>query len=120
MKKTLFAVVAGLLLGLPAACMHPGHHGGPGGAGLSEAPGLRLQVPSAAGLPKKDRLSQAVGLPEQTGLPPAPSAGAPAPSQVARRDKPPFPPFVKGGEGGCPDNGVKHTAHVVMTSETRH
>jgi len=33
MKKMLLAITAGLLLALPAACMHPGHRGGPGGAG---------------------------------------------------------------------------------------
>jgi hypothetical protein len=35
MKRTLFAIAAGLLLALPAACAHPGYgpHGGPGGPG---------------------------------------------------------------------------------------
>jgi len=36
MKKTLFALVAGLLLALPVACMH--HHGGPGGPGGPNCP----------------------------------------------------------------------------------
>ncbi len=33
MKKLLFAITAGLLLTLPAACMHHGYRGGPGGPG---------------------------------------------------------------------------------------
>ena len=31
MRKMLIAIIAGLLLALPAACMHHGHRGGPDG-----------------------------------------------------------------------------------------
>ena len=39
MKKKLFAITAGLLLALPAACMHHGRHGGPGGPGCPKHQG---------------------------------------------------------------------------------
>jgi hypothetical protein len=39
MKKLMFAIAAGLLLSLPAACMHPGYHGGPGGRGCPKHQG---------------------------------------------------------------------------------
>lgn len=39
MKKTLFAITAALLLSLSAACVHPGHRGGPGGSGCQNHQG---------------------------------------------------------------------------------
>lgn len=39
MKRTLFAITAGLLLALPAACVHHGHRGGPGGPGCPKHQG---------------------------------------------------------------------------------
>jgi hypothetical protein len=43
MKRTLFAIAAGLLLALPAACAHYGHgpHGGPGGPGCPKHQGCK-------------------------------------------------------------------------------
>ncbi len=39
MKRNLFAVAVALLLTLPAACMHPGYRGGPGGPGCPKKQG---------------------------------------------------------------------------------
>lgn len=52
MKKTLIAVAAGLLLALPAACMHHGHRG-PGGSGCRKHQGCACACRQQPGCPDK-------------------------------------------------------------------
>ena len=53
MKKMLLAITAGLLLALPAACMHHGHHGGPGGPGCPKHQGCDCKCRQQPDCPKK-------------------------------------------------------------------
>ena len=53
MKKMLFAITAGLLLALPAACTHPGHHGGSGGPGCPKHQGCDCKCRQQPDCPKK-------------------------------------------------------------------
>jgi hypothetical protein len=53
-KKTLFAIAAGLLLALPTSCMHPGHHAGPGGQGCPKHRGCDCTCRQQPDCPKAD------------------------------------------------------------------
>ena len=52
MKKMLLAITAGLLLALPAACMHPGQRG-PGGPGCPKHQGCDCKCRQQPDCPKK-------------------------------------------------------------------
>lgn len=54
MKRKLFAIAAGLLLILPAACMHPGHRGGPGGPGCPKHQGCSCKCRQQPDCPQPD------------------------------------------------------------------
>jgi len=53
MKKMLFAITAGLLLALPASCMH-GYRGGPGGRDCQKHHGCNSKCGQQPDCPKPD------------------------------------------------------------------
>jgi len=53
MKKLLLASIAGLLLALPVACMHPGYHGGQGGPGCPKQQGCGCKCRQQPDCPSK-------------------------------------------------------------------
>jgi len=53
MKRMLLAMTAGLLLALPAACMHPGYHGGEGGQDCQKHQGCDCKCRQQPGGPNR-------------------------------------------------------------------
>ncbi len=54
MKKLLISITAALLLTLPAACMHHGYRGGPGGPGCQKHKDSECKCHQRQDCPKPD------------------------------------------------------------------
>jgi hypothetical protein len=65
MKRTLFACAAALLLALPVACMHPGHHAGPGGPNCQKRQGCDCRCRQQPDCPKTENCPKKEDCPKQ-------------------------------------------------------